>query len=155
MLFRIVLYIFADENTIFQCKKVHLKSEASGRYLQATGFQMDAQGYKTTTNSTFVVSKMTGSTIALKTHDSRKVISKSPTEYTLVDIADDTMLDNTQFIVKELNEKRISLQSDDLFYLSSDSNGFISQTMNSQDSLLTPNEIWTFNCFEGKYDGYT
>ena len=155
MLFRIVLYIFPDENTIFQCKKVHLKSEASGSYLQAKGFQMDAQGHETTINSTFVVSKITGSTIALKTHDLRKVISKSPTEYALVEMADDTMLYNTQFIVKEINDKRISLQSEDLFYLSSDSNGFISQTMNSQDSLLTPNEIWTFNCFEGKSYGFT
>ena len=151
----IVLYICADKNTIFQCKKVHLKSEASGSYLQAAGSQMDAQGHETTTNSAFVVSKITESTIALKTHDSRKVISKSPTEYTLVENADDTFLYNSQFIVKELNDKRISLQSYDLFYLSSDSNGFISQTMNSQDLLLSPNEMWTFNCFEGKSDGYT
>ena len=145
----------ADKNTNFPCKKVQLKSEASGNYLQAVGFHIDAQGHETTTNSTFVVSKINGNTIALKTHDSRMIISRSPTEYTLVDIADDTILYNTQFIVKELNEKRISLQSDDLFYLSSDSNGFISQTMNSPDALLTPSEIWTFNCFEGKSDGYT
>ena len=155
MLFRIVLYIFADKNTIFQCKKVHLKSEVSGSYLQDTGFQMDAQGHATTTNSSFVVSKINGNTVALKTHDSRKIISKSPTEYTLDENADDTFSYNTQFIVKELNDKRIALQSHDLFYLSSDSNGLISHSIITEDSFLTPNEIWIFNCFEGKYDGYT
>ena len=70
-----MLYLFADENPIFQCDKVQLKSEISGNYLQAVDSQINAQGKKTTTNSTFVVTKIRHDTLALKTYDSRKIIS--------------------------------------------------------------------------------
>ena len=69
------MYVFADENPIFKCDRVQLKSEISGSYLQAVDSQLNAQGKKTTTNSTFVVTKIKDGTLALKTHDKRKIIS--------------------------------------------------------------------------------
>ena len=130
---------------------MQLKSEISGGYLQAVDFQINSQGQKTTIYSTFVVTKIKEGTLALKTHDSRKIVSSSATAYTLVDNMDETYPDNTQFVVKWLGDQKISLQSHESFYLSSDVNGFISQHMDSLDSFVTPHEMWTFRCFEGKY----
>ena len=144
------MYFFADENPIFQCDKVQLKSKISGSYLQAVNSQINAQGKKTTTNSTFVVTKIKDNTLALKTHDSRKIISTSANKYILVDNKDDNHEDNNLFTIKGLNDKKISLQSHESFYLSSDVNGFISQGIISQDSAVTANEMWAFDCFEGK-----
>ena len=144
------MYLFADENPIFQCDKVQLKSVISGSYLQADDSQINAQGKKTTTNSTFLVTKIKDGTLALKTHDKRKIISTLANEFVLVDNMDDGYEDNSMFIVKGLNDKKISLQSRDSFYLSSDVNGFISQGIISQDSAVTTNEMWAFDCFEGK-----
>ena len=145
-----MLYFFADENPILQCDKVQLKSEISGNYLQAVDSQINAQGKKTTTNSTFVVTKIRHDTLALKTYDSRKIISALANDYILVDNMDDGYEDNSLFIVKGRNDKKISLQSHESFYLSSDVNGFISQGIISQDSAVTVNEMWAFDCFEGK-----
>ena len=145
------MYIFADENPIFKCDRVQLKSEISGSYLQAVDSQINAQGKKTTTNSTFVVRKIRHDTLALKTYDSRKIISALANDYILVDNMDDGYEDNSLFIVKGRNDKKISLQSHESFYLSSDVNGFISQGIISQDSAVTVNEMWAFDCFEGKF----
>ena len=145
------MYIFADENPIFKCDKVQLKSEISGNYLQAVDSQINAQGKKTTTNSTFVVTKIRHDTLALKTYDSRKIISALANDYILVDNMDDGYEDNSLFIVKGRNDKKISLQSHESFYLSSDINGFISKGIISQDSSVIPNEMWAFDCFEGKF----
>ena len=150
MIYILVLYFFADENPIFQCDKVQLKSVISGSYLQADDSQINAQGKKTTTNSTFLVTKIKDGTLALKTHDKRKIISTLANEFVLVDNMDDGYEDDSLFFVKGLSDKKISLQIRDSFYLSSDVNGFISQRMDSLDSFVTPHEMWTFRCFEGK-----
>ena len=145
------MHFFADENPIFQCDKVQLKSEASGSYLQVVDSQINALGKKATTNSTFVVTKMKDDTLSLKTHDSRKIISSLANEYILIDNMDEGYEDNNLFTIKGLNYKKISLQSQESFYLSSDVNGFISQGILFQDSAVTPNEMWAFDCFEGKF----
>ena len=144
------MYIFADENPIFKCDKVQLKSETSGSYLHVVDSQINALGKKAITNSTFVVTKIKDDTLSLKTHDSRKIISSLANEYILSDNMDDGYEDNNMFTIKGLNDKKISLQSYESFYLSSDVNGFISQGIISQDSAVTANEMWSFDCFEGK-----